>query len=200
MYVCLGESCIKWHSNESQFALSLAALIDKLILALGQKWMGGIARNRDKWIPGHRVTLHWPSGPKVSTPSQTEVLGESERTTSIPGILFGSSVCLAVKSNFDLIRSIHQLATGRCPNFYSNWQVSWPDQQQSVNAGGAPWFTTFLFWFFFFWCFLSPSWLIDGRFSVTTVLINVWSSGICLFVRPGKECEGGQLLIVVKRF
>lgn len=61
----------------------------------------------NSWTP---VTLHWPSGRKVSTPSQTEVLGESERTTSIPGILFGSSVCLAVKSNFDLIRSIHQLA------------------------------------------------------------------------------------------
>lgn len=198
MYVCLGESCIKWHSNESQFALSLAALIDKLILALGQKWMGGIARNRDKWIPGHRVTLHWPSGRKVSTPSQTEVLGESERTTSIPGILFGSSVCLAVKSNFDLIRSIHQLAgvqtfiqTDKFRGQTNNNQL-----MQAVRHG----LLLFSFGFFFFWCFLSPSWLIDGRFSVTTVLINVWSSGICLFVRPGKECEGGQLLIVVKRF
>lgn len=149
----------------------------------------------NSWTPGYAALAFWPQSFHSKPNWSFGRIGKNNINSGHPFRFVCLSGC-QIKLWFDSFDT----PTGRCPNFYSNWQVSWPDQQQSVNAGGAAWFTTFLFWFFFFWCFLSPSWLIDGRFSVTTVLINVWSSGICLFVRPGKECEGGQLLIVVKRF
>lgn len=161
MYKGGAEPCIKWHSNQSQFASSLAALIDKLILALAmalgqysasmlpcfpeiwRRWATGLALYQYCGYVEYEllVMLHWPSQ-KVST--QTLFLGK-ERTTSIPGILSDGLHCLSgcqIKLWFDSIQTY--LIALRYSSSYS-WLAKifiqtdkffvLGHQQQSVNAG-----------------------------------------------------------------